>query len=277
MKNWSHVSIIAFFLLASCNNEDPLAVLNDAIKGKSFIPYELPMPSTRVGTVLRGDVSEMYLVARPEKCFPDLPGDSAMRWIQPTDLANQYKSVEVGFDAGLNTLLNAGSSTMNLRASATYVKTVELEFQGVAIEFLEESSFMDYYKDGMSSTCKALLEKYPFIGQGLRVEGMKFVFKDSEGGAINLVGRLSQIADISAGVNWRIVNNFTLVIDTPKYIGYRMAKLVRNGKNTELQYASKAADDGSWIFKSLNKSGMGVRGYNFTGAPNLAEPLELLP
>ena len=268
--------VIATLLLVACN--DGRRFLDQAIQAKMFIPFELPMPSTRVGTVLRGNAKEMYLVARPEKCFPDLQGDQALRWVQATTLPDQYRKVEFGFDVSANPALNMGSETLSLKANVKYVKTVSLEFTGASVEFLEEAAFMDFYRQGMSASCKSLLGQYPFIGQGLRVESMRFQFKDEFGGAVNLSATLPQIVDIAAGVNWHIENHYTLVIDSPKYIGYRMAKLGTNPKgNLELFYATSADRRGGWQFRSVDPRRASKATVPQVGAPVIAEPLLDLP
>ncbi|MGZ3695669.1 MAG: hypothetical protein ACXWQO_16275 [Bdellovibrionota bacterium] len=231
--------------------KDPRTVLNGAIQDKHFIPYELPMASTRVGTILKGNDKEMYLVARPERCFPDLPDSQSLRWTQPTDLPAQYKTIQFAFNASANAILGSGNASISLKASASYVKTVELEFKGASVEFLDEMNFGQYFANGMTEECHKALAKYAFIGQGLRIESMKFIFKDAAGGNIDLTGKLSEIVDISAGVSWKLENNYTLIIETPKYIGYRMAKIDTSTGEFNLQYATTTEKDGSWIFRDI--------------------------
>lgn len=269
MTKTQAVSTFAFLFLASCSG-NPRDILNSVIKDKAFIPYELPMPSTRVGTIFRGNAKEMYLVATPEKCFPDPDPAYALRWVQATDLPNEYHHVEFGFDAALNQLLNTGTVTLNLKASATYVKTVEIEFAGASVEFLEEMSFDDYYRNRMPAACQTALLKYPFIGQALRVDKMKIVFKDQAGGSIDLKAKLSEVVDIGVGVKWKIENGSSLIIETPKYIGYRMAQLAPSDDGGyEIQYATTTTDAGAWIFRSVEP--MDVQ--SFVSAARPAEPL----
>lgn len=270
MTKTQAVFATAFLFLASCSG-NPRDILNSVIKDKAFIPYELPMPSTRVGTLFRGSAKEMYLVAPPEKCFPDLPPAQALRWVQATDLPNEYHHVEFGFDAALNQLLNTGTATLSLKTSASYVKKVDIEFAGASVEFLEEMSFDDYYRTRMPANCKAALAKYPFIGQGLRIEKMKIVFKDQAGGAIDLAARLSEVVDIAAGVKWKIENGTSLVIETPKYIGYRMARLAPSDDGGyEIEYATTTTENGAWIFRLVDAAGV----LDFQNAARPAEPLE---
>lgn len=240
-----------FLILSLAGCKDPRSVLDKAIQSKNFIPYQLPMPSTRVGTILRGNDKEMYLVARPERCFPDFPDERSLRWTQPTDLPKEYKQVKFEFNSSANAILKAGSAGITFKSSATFVKTVELEFNGASVEFLDEWNFRDYYANGMPGECKRVLGQHPFIGQGLRIESMKFVFKDAADGKIDLNAKINEIVDFSAGMSWHIENSYTLVIDTPKYIGYRMAKIEEGEGAFDIQYATTTEKNGAWIFRTI--------------------------
>jgi len=258
MKRKILFSLLSSVLLSACG-ESPRNLLDQVVKEKSFIPFQLPMPSTRVGTMLNGNDREMYLIARPERCFPDLAGPSSLRWVQPTDLPSQYRKVEFGFHTDVNPIIESGNLLVTFKATAKYVKTVQIELKDASVEFLDEASFRNFYVTGMSEECKGLLAQYPFIVQGLRIEAMNFVFKEESGVVIDLTARIEEIVDIAAGVNWRIENNYTLNISTPKYIGYRMGKLGNSTSKLGLMYASTTDENGNWVFKDLNDPGNGNR------------------
>lgn len=234
-------------IIGACS---PRSELDKVIKQKHFIPFELPMPSTRVGTLLHGNNNELYLVAPPERCFPDLAPDHNLRWIQATDLPNEDRKISFDFNINVNPVFTSGNAVVTFKGAATFVKNVQVEFQGASVEFLDETNFQNYYANSMSGECKRLLSQYPFLGQTLRIEGMSFTFKDQAGANIDLTANLSQIVDISAGVKWNIENNYTLVISTPKYIGYRMARL-SDPNSAHLEYASTVDPDGNWIFQDM--------------------------
>lgn len=259
--------LLAALPLGSC--KDPRSVLDKAIQDKHFIPYELPHPYTRVGTVMHGTNKEMYVVYRPERCFPELPGDRSLRWVMPTDLPSEYRSIQFDFSAKANVILNLGTPTITLKASASYVKSVELEFGGASVEYLEEGNFKQYLAGGMPSECRAALEENPFIGQGLRVETMRFVFKEAAGTSVDLDAKLSEVVDISGHVSWKVEDKYTLVIETPKYIGYRMARVSGTPDRPRLEYATTTDKDGAWIFRAVRDFTQGIRG-------DVARPAERL-
>lgn len=234
--------LVCGLTLAACS--PPQSYFETFIESKNFIPFKLPMSSTRVGTILRGNNSEIYLVARPETCFPDLL--PPLRWVQETDLPSQYSDLQLEFNSNLNSVLNLGNSQVQLNGSAKFVKTVELQFSGATIEYLDESAFFQHMENHVSEQCRSLIHQYPFIGQALRIESMRFVFRDERGASIDLEARLDEIVDISAEARWSLENRYTLLIESPKFIGYRMAKL----KEGILLYASKTDKNDQWIFEN---------------------------
>ncbi len=243
---------LSFLLMTACAGE-PKSILDQLIKEKNFIPFELPMESTRVGTMLRGNANEMYLVARPEKCFPDLEGDDSLRWLQSTTLPQQYQRIEFSANVDVNAVLGIGNDTVKVKSQLHNVKTIEIQFKGAMVEFLEEGNFLRYHDAMMSQECRNLLKQSPFIAQGLRIESMRFVFKDEQKGEINLIGKVQEYVDIAAGVKWHIEDNYSLIIETPKYIGYRMGKLETVGDAKSILYASTTNGDGEWLFKRLDE------------------------
>ena len=239
--------------LSACAGE-PKSLLDQLIKDKKFIPFEMPMESTRVGTLLRGNAQEMYLVARPEKCFPDLEGENSLRWLQATNLPQQFQKIEFSANANadLNGLMGIGNDTVTFKANIQNVRTIEIQFKGALVEFLEEGNFLRHYGTEIGEECRRLLQYAPFIAQGLRIEAMSFVFRDEKKGEILLDGKVHEFVDIAAGVKWHIQNNYSLVVETPKYIGYRMGMLEMAGNQASILYASTANAQGEWIFRRLN-------------------------
>lgn len=256
----------SFLVLTSCGS--PRSYLDKTIIDKNFIPFQLPLESTRVGTMLKGDNNSMYVVARPERCFPDLPGDQALRWLQKTDLPNEHKKMELKFGAEANDALIGGNKLLEFKLEAAFVKNVQLSFEGATVEFLDEWAFEDYWNSGMSSRCKTKLQEYPFIVQGLRVDKMSFQFYNAAGALINLSANLDKIVNIGIDASWKIENSYTLTIDTPKYIGYRMGQISLEDGLPTLKYASEVNNSGQWIFKGLDEKSL--------NSLRWAEPAEML-
>jgi hypothetical protein len=208
------------------------------------------MPSTKVGTIISGNSKEIYLKARAEKCFPDLPEEKALRWTQSTNLPNQYKKMEFDFNTDINPIFQNGNETVKFKAGAKGVKSVEIELTGASVEMLQEMNFYDYYIGDMTANCRTYLQKFPFIVQNLRIESMNITFKDEYGGNIDLTAKLPEVVELSASTKWSIVNNSTLKIETPKYIGYKLARI--NQGDEGFSYSNTVDSKGDWIFHKVN-------------------------
>lgn len=80
---------------------------------------------------------------------------------------------------------------------------------------------------------------------------MSFQFFRASGAVLDLEAHLNDVVDIEAGVEWSIHENYTLVIKTPKHIGYQAARL-KKGVDLELEYASTVDKNGKWVFEDLS-------------------------
>jgi hypothetical protein len=104
----------------------------------------------------------------------------------------------------------------------------------------------------MSQICKDYLDKIGFIIQALGVDEMEFKFYDSTGGKIQLsVDNVSQYIGIAAGVSWSVDNTYSLIITTPKFIGYQLGALRRSDGGLAL-YRANRADGDQFIFEKLD-------------------------
>ena len=212
------------FLLSACGS--PKGYFDSVIKEQGYIPYSTPLGLAGVGTIVKGNPEALHVAAEPHRCFQDFTEDfrpTHLRWVTATDLPSTYEDVNIGFGADLSQILVMGNPLVSLNLGFEYAKNVNIKFEGATIEYLDEVMFRDYYLNKMSATCKQFLNSYPFITQALRIEKMTFTFFTKQGVAIELSpGMLGQIMNIGFGVNWSISKNYSLVIETPKYIGYHV-------------------------------------------------------
>jgi hypothetical protein len=237
------VFVLLSVLLSGC--ESPEDAYQKAIEELGFIAFANPLAEANVGTVLRGTAKENFLAASSADCFS---GDT---WFDnPTDLPTEDRSVSFGFTADANAVLSSGNSTVTLKASAIFVKSVQLSFGDAYVEQLDEFKFANFYRNQMSEQCKELLDLYPFINQAIKVSTMQFVFKDEQGGSIKLTAdMIGTILTIDAGVTWTIDDDYTLTITTPKYIGYQLAEMAPGERSgTIAKYAVNLNSAGKWHF-----------------------------
>lgn len=258
--------------MAGCSAA-PTTYLHSVIESKNFIPFQMPLESTRVGTILRGSNKDMRLIAPLQECFPDMmPEGDSYRWVQKTSLPSQSKKIQLGVSADLQSIALSGNEVFSFNAGVNFLHSVEWEFKGATIEFFNEGLFLKKWLEGeISGFCRLYLKKYPFIGVGLRVEEMSFKFQNSAGGYVNLKKDLENLMNINPGVNWYFENEYTLKIETPKYIGYKMARLNVAGDHLPyLEYANSVDKNGNWEFYNPDKP---VAPFSNIRSVYVAEPL----
>ncbi len=224
-KNLIKILSLGFGLfLAACGS--PKDEFKKVIKDEGYIPYNTPLESAGVGTIIQGKPSAMHVATRPERCFPNRSpegNETGLRWMTKTNLPSVYKDFKVDFGVDLSDILTPGNPLVNLNLSYSRAKKVEVKFDGASIEYLDEFNFYYYYNLLMTDYCKDLLKSSPFIVQALQIEKMSFKFYEANGVGIELSpGMLGDVMKIGTGVNWKIENTYELVIDTPKYIGYQV-------------------------------------------------------
>lgn len=266
-------------MLTACGS--PENFLNGIIEDKGFIPYNSPMSSAGVGTILKGSPQALNIAAHPQSCFPDtLNGDQThLRWLSETDLPHLNKKVKFGFGAELSSLLLMGTPLVSLNLGFQYAKNVELEFEGAAIEMLDQVRFFDHYFR-VSDTCRLFLDSYPFITQALRVNKMKFTFYTSSGAKIGLTpDMVGDVVNIGLGVDWSIENNYVLTINTPKYIGYQVSKLGGADTNGGIIrfHAHQLTRKGEFDWQAVHGDGVQIQSFSTHMGYQPSEPLPGFP
>lgn len=273
-------------LLTAC--KDPMKYVYKEIKRAGYIAFRTPLefsgPGTLIGAV-KNDSRKVSLVAAPDTCFPKeidgIPTDLVR--IDKTTLPKRKWRVTAsgGAKFGLAEFLKFGTPLLNAGAKFSTVHTMSLEMEGVHIEYMDSIKLTNFYKNQMSEICKEYLDKFGFIIQAIKVDKMEARFYSKSGAAIELdVGKIKQILDIGADVSFSIENDTSLVIDSPKYIGYQLGKLRRKDNGYALERASRTrfnkyrfesivlfndgkelpvgqvmqAEPGEWEFKDLGPS-----------------------
>lgn len=245
----------AVWMLTACGS--PESYFEDAIIKEGYIPYSMPMSSAGVGTIIQGGPEAMRVITRPDRCFPNYMGPNVptgLRWTTETALPSTYESFQLGFGADLKGIMSVGNPLANLNLGYTKAKNVQIEFEGATVEFLDEWSLYHYYINQMEEVCHEFLNDMPFVLQALRIEKMKFTFYNSSGVQISLSpGMIGDIMNIGVGVNWKIENRQSLIIDSPKYIGYQVGFMNELNPGRIGWYAHKVKKD-QFDFKQVGGS-----------------------
>lgn len=243
---------VLFSLDASAN---PLSFLKKEIKRNGYILYRTPLSSAGTGTLVGGSPRAMSIVADPQTCFPDVVNGRPMtfRKVEDTNLGtvHQRSSFEGKAVVDLLKFMNTANSIFVIKAGVDSIRSVDLELEGAKVEYIDTVLLQDFYQNQMSVPCKKILNSVGFIIQALRVNKMKYTFRNKTGALINLSTEgMSQYFDLNVDVGYHIENDYTLVIDTPKYIGYQLGRLREDDQGVALYRSYRTFMD-RYIFKSI--------------------------
>jgi hypothetical protein len=246
------VSFASILLMTSCNETK---FLYKEIQRYGYIPYQVPLESAGPGTIVGGAPKSLSLVAEARTCFPDSVGESetGLRKIDRTTLPKRNYTVRARGRAvfDLINLAGMGNAVVNAGVEFNRVKGIELIMEGAQIEYLDSINLTRFYQGQMDAICKDYLDKVGFIIQAIRVDKLNFKFYSSNGGAIKLdFDKIEKIVDISADVAYSIENEVSLVINSPKYIGMQLGRLIKEDDGISL-YRSSRVRNNKFVFEDM--------------------------
>lgn len=254
MKILNAMSLMTLTLIfVSCGN--PVKILKKEINKQGYILYQNPIEHAGSGTLVGGPPSHMMLVAHPQTCFPDTNEfEQGIRHNDPVVLPDIAKSITTSGNMNIELLdlLGTGSGVMEIGAGFDVVETIKLSFEDVSVEYLDSVMLKVYYDNMMDSVCKEFLDQVGFVVQALKVGKMKFEFTNNSGALIELTTPIIEdIVKLGFDVQWRIENKYSLVIETPKYLGYQLGQL-RKKDNGFAFYRAATIKKNKYQFKSMN-------------------------
>ena len=248
------LSIKWVFLIIFCFSCKPINFLYKEIKDLGFITYTTPLKEAGPGTLIGGSPKGLKLVASPETCFPKEVQEEKILRIDTTTIPKKEEIITTSGKANLKLLnmLSMGNAAIGAGANFKKVRTVVLTMKGVHIEYFDSVELAYYYQEGMNETCKDFLDRFGFIIQALKVEELIFQFYDKSGVALKIdLNNIEQILDLDTSIDFDIENKLSLIIKTPKYIGYQLGRLIRQDNGLSLYRASKTRF-GKFYFESLD-------------------------
>lgn len=248
-KTLSKIISISLFTtaLTSCEKpitDDPISALNGLVNEYGFIGHENPLENSETGTMLAGTPNSLAYIAPSETCFPK---EALTRSYDRQHFNRTYNysfQGNLGFTVFGTSLFSAGLGLNNQH-------TVDMELNGVTIEYLSSIEISEWYLEGMSETCKVYLDDVGFIIQALIADSMKITIKKIGGTNIGIdADNINQYINIEAGVDWQIVDGYTVEINTPKYIGYQLGRL-RLEDDARVLYRAMTTKEDRFIFESI--------------------------
>lgn len=234
-------------MLAACQpiSKDPNAALDALVKDFGYIGFQNPLSNTTTGTLIAGRPSAVAFVAPANDCFDT---EAIQRYTDFTNYSRVYKYTfqgSLGFLASGNPIVSAGLGIKN-------DMLVEIEISGLTTEYMSSIDVTDWYQSGMSDTCKSYLDDVGFIIQALKADKLKISFRSKKGTQINVnADNISQYLGFNVGTNWDIEDSTTIVITTPKYVGYQLGRLRLEDDGRTLYRAMSVKDD-KYLFESIS-------------------------
>jgi hypothetical protein len=257
MKCLSKVFLLSTVMLFSCQPEpevssDPTKVLNDLVSPYGFIGFQNAMDrgesGTHTGVLVGGRPNALAYVSNASSCFPQ--NDFLPRY---EDRANIQKSYNYSFQGNLG-FLTLGIPLLNGGLGIDKSMTINVEINGLVIEYLDSIDVTDWYREGMRSTCREYLEEVGFLIQTIHTESMKISIKRLGGTNVGLnADNINDFLQFEAGVNWQFVDNYTVEINTPHTLGYQIA-LMKPEDNGQALFRAMSVKDDAFIFEKIGFS-----------------------
>jgi hypothetical protein len=242
--------LFLIYNLSSCQQQeqetadDPVSSLNKLMREYGHIGHQNPLDNTAPGTMLAGKPSVLSFIANSEDCFPS---DEITRHVDQSNFSKKHSykfKGGFGFFANANNLFSAGLSLKN-----DYM--VNIEITNMTIEYMSSIDITDWYQGGMRDTCKSYLDDVGFIIQAVKSDNLKISIKSDEGTNIQLdPTNISQYIQFDFGVNWELIDEYTVEITTPKYIGYQLGRLRLDDDGRSL-YRATVAENDKFIFERI--------------------------
>lgn len=242
------ITLLSTLALTGCEKpitDDPISALNGLVGEYGFIGYENPLEESGTGTMLAGRPTALSYIAAAEECFPE----AALKRNYDTQHFNRKYDYKFQGNLGF-TVFGASLFSAGLGLNRTH--TVNVELNGITIEYLSSIQVTDFYREGMSSTCREYLDDVGFVIQALITDSMKISIAKIGGTEIGFTEEnITQYIDIQAGVDWKIVDQYTIEITTPKYIGYQLGRLRLEDEGRVL-YRAMVAQNDQFVFEPIS-------------------------
>ncbi len=225
--------------------DDPVSALNGLVKEYGFIGYENPLEQSGTGTMLAGRPTALAYIAPAESCFnyEALP--------RSFDKQHFNRTYNYSFQGNLGFTV-FGSALFSAGLGITKNHTVDIELNGITIEYMSSIEVTDWYKEGMSQTCKEYLDDVGFVIQALITDSMKISIKNIGGTNVGIsADNISEFLNFEAGTNWQIIDAYTVEVTTPKYIGYQLGRLRLEDEGRVL-YRAMVAEEDQFIFEAIS-------------------------
>jgi hypothetical protein len=275
MKLFKNALIVSSLLVFACQpqedpiSNDPVSALNGLVSPYGFIGFQNAMDrgdqGTHTGILVGGRPTSLAYVSSSDTCFPQ--NDFLPRY---QDKANINKTYNYSFQGNLG-FLTLGIPLISAGFGIQDSMTVNVELNGLVIEYVDSIDVTDWYREGMRNTCREYLEEVGFLIQTIHTDSMKLSIKRLGGTNIGLsADNVNDYFQFEAGVNWEIVDNYTIEISTPHTLGYQIA-LMKPEDNGQALYRAMSAKDDAFVFEKIGFSDFFKENSSNLGLPEISK------
>ncbi len=248
MKTNFFLSFLFIFSFYACKKpavHDPVSALNGLVKEYGYIGHQNPLQESGTGVLLGGSPKKLAFVAPAEHCFPK---EELERFYDTQHFSKSYRYLFQG-SLGFTTF---GSALFSAGLKLSKDMYVEIELDGLTIEYLSSIAISEWYHEGLGQTCKSYLDQVGFIIQALKTDKLTIILRTAKGVTLSLdSGMLNQYIRILPNVNYEIVEGYKVVITTPKYIGYQLGRL-RQEDQGQVLYRAMQAENDKFVFEPIS-------------------------
>jgi hypothetical protein len=223
---------------------DPNRAIDDLVKEFGYIGFQNPLEHATTGTLIGGRPDAVSFVGNANDCFHH---EVIPRYEDTSEYSKVYN---YEFKGSLGFLLS-GNSILSAGLALSRDITVEIRLSGLVTEYMSSIDITDWYIDGMSNTCRRYLNDVGFIVQALKAEELTISFKRLGGNSIGLdLDNVTDYIQFRTGVDWQIQDETSIVISTPKYIGYQIGRLRLEDDDRSL-WRAMSVQDGRYFFERI--------------------------
>ena len=248
------ISIFILPVITSCGNS-AVRVLKNEIKKRGYIMYQNPLEDARTGTLVGGSPSFQAYISHSTTCFKDdVEGFEKLRRVSKVTLPNIAKTIHTSgsVNAELMEVLGTGSSPIGGGIDFNRIKSINLTFSDVEVEYIDLVLLKEYYHSIMSDDCKQFLDTVGFVVQAIKVGKMTFTFNDQQDVKIGLTSPVVEdLLDINADIEWSVKNEFQLEIKSPKYLGFQLGQIRLQDEGVAIYRATTVKKD-KYQFESIS-------------------------
>jgi hypothetical protein len=234
------------FIISACNN--PQQNYFKMIKNQGFMPFIAPTTNILPGSLYSPISTEQDLitVGPYDECF----SPQALRYDREIDLPSQTKKFKIKSNIDLSQMTASGNPLFRFNYNSSIVSELNIEIKGGRTVMLNARAFARFFHSDLDDSCKYDLVKdgMYYISESLKVEQMKIIFTNSAGGKIEInSNNIDEFIELKAGVEWEISNNYELIVNSPKFIGYKLGK-IEKVNNRIIMLEANSIDNGTFVF-----------------------------